>query len=153
MFTFIHLNVKGSTAWTCNLFPSQRLSKLALPKIEWKLNQPECAVSHCDGHSVDSMAGRSAKRVPGSSFLFLFFFPAGCFFSEKQPWLVTFTICILILLPNTLRGEKKVIFHDVYLEFSFVPMWICPGGQNTSHFIAFESNEMLFMSLTHMAGS
>ena len=119
MFTFIHLNVKGSTAWTCNLFPSQRLSKIALPKIEWKLNQPECAVSHCDGHSVDSMAGRSAKRVPGSSFLFLFFFPAGCFFSEKQPWLVTFTICILILLPNTLREKKS------HLPWCLLGIFLC----------------------------
>ena len=45
------------------------------PKIEWKLNQPECGVSYCDGHSVDCMARRTVKTVPGPSFLF--FFPAG----------------------------------------------------------------------------
>lgn len=75
MFAFIHLNVKGSTACMCNLFPTPVSQQIPLPKIEWKLNQPECGVSYWDGHSVDSTAGRSVKRAPGSSFLF--FFPAG----------------------------------------------------------------------------
>ena len=92
-------------------------------------------------HTVRPFRGEQGwdcvKRVPDPSFLL--FSPAG-WFSEKQPWLVIFTICTLILLTNTLKKEKKKNFCDAYLEFAIVPVWICQVHR--IHHISFPLNQI-----------